>query len=187
MDRENLHIFEKFCPICKQSNELEAIVCMRCGASLEIDPMDELGITRTTEVQTRVFERLGELLIDESSIPAGGIALYLAGTSDPVFLSYEREFVIGRKVEDDGTTTSFLDLAKVGAYQLGLSKQHVMIRRTDHGYEVIDLSSRNGTWLNEEQLLPGKPYPLASGSQLRLARMRLFILYRPVPETKQKT
>ena len=181
-----MDIFEKFCPICKQKNELEATVCTRCGTSLEIEPIDELAITRTTEVQPRVIERMGELLIDEALIPIGRIALYLAGTSEPVFLSHEKEFVIGRKVEDDGTTEAFLDLAKSGAYQMGLSKQHAMIRRADHGYEVIDLSSRNGTWLNEEQLMPGRPYPLASGSQLRLARMRLFVLYRPVLEAKQK-
>jgi pSer/pThr/pTyr-binding forkhead associated (FHA) protein len=50
---------------------------------------------------------------------------------------------------------------------------------------VIDLSSRNGTWLNDDQLIPDKPYPFASGSQLRLARLRLFVLYRPVLEARQ--
>ena len=96
----------------------------------------------------------------------------------PVFLSSEKEFVIGRrKVEEEGTTEAFLDLARLGGYQMGLSKQHAMIRRAEHGYEVIDLSSRNGTWLNEDQLIPDKPYPFASGSQLRLARMRFNRLY----------
>ena len=130
------------------------------------------------------MERMGELLINEALTPGGGIAMYIAGTSEPVFISSEKEFVVGRKVEDGGTTEGFLDLAKFGAYQMGLSKQHAMIRRADHGYEVIDLSSRNGTWLNEQQLMPGKPYLLTSGSQLRLARMRLLVLYRPVLETK---
>ena len=60
-----------------------------------------------------------------------------------------------------------------------------LVRVGDTG-EVIDLSSRNGTWLNEGQLMPNKPYPFASGSQLRLARMRLFILYRPITEAKRK-
>ena len=135
-------------------------------------------------MQTRVIERLGELLIDEALIPIGGIGLYLVGTSDPVFLSTEKEFVIGRKVEEEGTTEAFLDLAKLGGYQMGLSKRHAMIQRAEHGYEIIDLSSRNGTWLDENQLIPNKPYPLASGSQLRLARMRLFVLHRSVLEAK---
>ena len=182
-----MDIFEKFCPICKQKNEPEAMVCTRCGTALEAFSMGGSDITRTTEVQTRVLERMGELLINEALIPAGGIAMYLAGTSDPVFLSSEKEFAIGRrKVEEEGTTEAFLDLARLGGYQMGLSKQHAMIRRAEHGYEVIDLSSRNGTWLNEDQLIPDKPYPFASGSQLRLARMRLFVLYRPVLEAKQK-
>jgi len=51
---------------------------------------------------------------------------------------------------------------------------------------VLDLGSANGTWLNDERLLPYKSYPLASGSHLRLGRMRLFVLYRPLAETKQK-
>ena len=184
--RNKLDIFEKFCPVCKQKNELEAIVCIHCGSSLEAYPMNETELTRTTDMQTKVIERMGELLIDEALIPIGGIALYLVGTSDPVFLTSEKEFVIGRKVEEDGTTEAFLDLAKLGGYQMGLSKRHAMIRRAEHGYEVLDLSSRNGTWLNEDQLMPNKPYPFTNGSQLRLARMRLFVLYRPVLDAKRK-
>lgn len=61
-----------------------------------------------------------------------------------------------------------------------------MIRRTELGYDVIDLSSSNGTWINDERLTPNRPHPLVSGSQLRLARMRLFVLFRSVPETKKK-
>jgi hypothetical protein len=93
-----------------EKNESEAIVCTRCGTSLEEFPMGGSDITRTTEVQTRVIERMGELLINEAFDPAGGIAMYLAGTSDPVFLSSEKEFVIGRKVVGDGTTKPFLIL-----------------------------------------------------------------------------
>ena len=184
--RNILDIFEKFCPICKQKNEQQAIVCTRCGTALEAFSLAGADITRTTEVQTRVMERMGELLVNEALIPAGGIALYLAGTSDPVFISSENEFVIGRKVEEEGTMEAFLDLARSGGYQMGLSKRHATIRRAEHGYEVIDLSSRNGTWLNDDQLVPDRPYPFASGSQLRLARLRLFALYRPVLEARQK-
>ena len=63
--------------------------------------------------------------------------------------------------------------------------QHAVIHWTEHGYEMLDLGSANGTWLNEERLVPHKYYPLASGSHLRLGSMRLFVLYHPVAETKQ--
>ena len=181
--RDTLDILEKFCAVCKRKNEREAMVCSYCGSSLEANPSGDSEISSTAEVQTIVMGR-AELLAKEPSIPDGNIAMYLAGTSDPIFLSSENEFVIGRQVGEEAVV-SFLDMAKWGGYQLGLSKRHVRIRRAGHAYEVIDLSSRNGTWLNDEQLLPDKPYPIASGSHLRLAKMRLFVLYRPLMTAKQ--
>lgn len=183
MGENNLDISERFCPVCKNKNDSEAIVCIHCGASLDFYPADSAK-TRTTEVQANGLGTIEGLLIDEALIPVGGIAIYVEGTSNPIYKYFGKEFVIGRKV--DGSTEALLDLSPLGGYHLGLSRRHVTIRRAEQGYEVIDLSSSNGTWLNEERLVPNKPYPLASGSLLRLARMRFFVLYRPGPETKQK-
>jgi pSer/pThr/pTyr-binding forkhead associated (FHA) protein len=110
---------------------------------------------------------------------------YVVGTANPVFLSTDREFIIGRKMEE--TREAFLDLSNMGGYLLGLSRRHARVRRVDAGYEIIDLGSTNGTWVNGERLTPNQVYPLASGSQLRLGRMRFFVLYRSTVKTKQKT
>jgi len=184
LGESELDISERFCPVCKNRNDRGAVVCIHCGASLENYLMDEAGTTKSTEIPTKETEKIGELSIDEALVPAGGIAIYVEGTSksNPVFLYSAEEFVIGRKVEE--TSEAFLDLSPIGGYHLGLSRRHALIRRSGHGYEVIDLSSSNGTWLNGKRMIPNQPYPLASGSQLRLGRMRFFVLYRPVPETK---
>jgi len=186
LGENNLDIAAKFCPICKRKNEPEAIVCRHCGASLENYFTDKAGTTRSTEMQTKVMGKTGELHIDEATVPAGGIAIYVAGASNPVFLYSDKEFVIGRKVGEGETSEALLDLSGLGGYLLGLSRRHVKIRRAEQGYQVIDLSSRNGTWLNNERLVPNKPYPLVSGSQLRLARMQFFVLYRRTLETNNK-
>ena len=184
LGENHLDIAAKFCPICKSKNEPDAIVCRRCGASLENYFTDKAGTTRSTELQAKVAENIAYLFPDEATIPNHGIAIYVEGKPDPVFLSSDKEFVIGRKIEE--TPQAFLDLAPMGGYHMGLSRRHVMIRRAEHGYEVIDLSSRNGTWVNGERLIPNKPYPLATGSLLRLARLRFFVLYRPVTEPRQQ-
>ncbi|HLO14408.1 MAG TPA: FHA domain-containing protein [Anaerolineales bacterium] len=180
-----MDISEKFCPVCKNKNERDAIICRHCGAALEKYPADDGGKTRTTDMQIQGPEWTKELPIDKAPVPVGGIAVYVEDISKPVFLSSVKEFVIGRKVGGERTET-LLDLSPLGGYHLGLSRRHVMIRRAEHGYEVIDLSSSNGTWLNNERLIPNKPYPLASGAKLRLGRMRFFVLYRSVAEAKQK-
>jgi len=54
----------------------------------------------------------------------------------------------------------------------------------EEGYEILDLDSANGTWLNNERLTPHKHYPLTSGSHLRLGGMHLFVLYLHMTETE---
>lgn len=180
-----MEISEKFCPICKNKNGLGAIVCRYCGALLERYATDEAATTRNTETQTNVPAKIGESRIDEVVIPADGIVIYAMGTSKPIDVRSDKEFIIGRKVEE--TSESFLDLSALDGFELGLSRRHAMIRRGKIGYEVIDLSSTNGTWLNDERLIPNKPYQLVSGAQLRIGRMRFLVLYRSALGTKKNT
>jgi len=91
-----------------------------------------------------------------------------------------RELILGRPEAGEADSEEVLDLSAHNAIGLGVSRRHAMIRRTRTGFEVIDLSSRNGTWLNAERLIPDKAYPFASGSQLRIGQMRLLIVYHPV-------
>ena len=179
-----MNLVENVCPVCKHKNELEAVVCDSCGAALD-DPFADPGAkTKTTDMPAVSPERMRAWAIDETGVPVTGIAVYLEGAFSPAHIDSRPEFVLGRKVE--GTSESLLDLAPFGGYHLGLSRRHAVIRRTEQGYELIDLGSVNGTWLNNERLVPHQGYPLTSGSHLRLGSMRLYVLYRPVTESKEK-
>jgi FHA domain-containing protein len=179
-----MDILENVCPVCKTKNELEAVVCGNCGAALEDPFLDPGARTKTTDMQAVDLEKIKDWLIDEKAIPKGGIAVYVEGGFNPVYIDSNQEFVIGRKVE--ATSEGLLDLSVVGGYHLGVSRRHAVIRRAEHGYELLDLGSANGTWLNDERLVPHQAYPLVSGSHLRLGSMRLFVRYHPQANTKQK-
>ena len=179
-----MDILENVCPVCQTKNELEAVVCGNCGAALEDPFLDPGARTKTTNMQAVDLEKIKDWLIDEKAIPDGGIAVYVEGGFNPVYIDSKQEFVIGRKVGE--TSEGLLDLSAVGGYHLGVSRRHAVIRRTEHGYEMLDLGSANGTWLNDERLIPHKAYPLVSGSHLRLGSMRLFVRYHPQADTKKK-
>jgi hypothetical protein len=170
-----LDFLEKFCPICKNKNPREAPTCLYCGAALENHLLDSVIITRNTGTETPA-EEMGGLLLNEALLPAEGIAIYLSHTARPALISLDREVILGRKTEP--TREAFLDLTNFGGYLLGLSRRHARIRQTTSGYEIVDLGSTNGTWLNNERLVARQPYPLTSGARLRLGRMQLFVLYR---------
>jgi hypothetical protein len=177
-----MNVSENVCPICRQKNELEAIVCWNCGAALEDPFMDPGAKTKTSDIPALVPEKMEDWPRNKAAVPDNGIAVYIESEFEPAYVDATGEFVIGRKV---GTTSGvFLDLSPWGGYHLGLSRRHAAIRRRADGYEVVDLGSVNGTLLNDERLVPHRPYSLPSGSHLRLGRMLLLVLYHPFGENK---
>lgn len=152
---------------------------------LEDNHANKADTTKNTGEQLSGPIENGGSHIDFALIPEDGIGIYIEGIAKPYYLHIEKELIIGRKL--DATSEAVLDLSDMDAFNLGLSRRHAMIRRKDSGYDLIDLASTNGTWLNSERLIPNKPYPFASGSQLRLGRMLLFVLYRyTLQGTKRK-
>jgi hypothetical protein len=109
--------------------------------------------------------------------PREGIAIYVENFAAPAEVQKESEFILGRKVAEEGTEV-VTDLIPFGAEENGVSRRHAKIRRANGGYEVIDLESTNGTWLNYKLLLPNQPYPLQSGGQIRLGRLQLVVMYQ---------
>jgi hypothetical protein len=172
-------VSETICSACQYENEDSALVCSNCGALLDNNPTRLVSIPNSIDAKPTN----AAAFIDVALIPEDGIGVYAEGSSGPYYVSIYRELIIGRA---DAAMEAVLDLPDVDTYNMGLSRRHAVLRRTKFGFDIIDLSSRNGTWLNGEQLIPNKPYPFASGSQIRLGRMRLTIVYHVPGKDRQK-
>jgi pSer/pThr/pTyr-binding forkhead associated (FHA) protein len=171
----------QFCPACKFKNELTVTTCVYCGASLENVRKGETT-RRVEETKTLQAQTTGTL--NEDLIPLKGIAIY---TEDGMLVEIreEKEFFLGREAEDSEDV--FVDLIPTGAFQKGVSRRHALVRQTKHGYELTDLSSTNGTYIDGARLVSNQPYPLPSASRVSLGRMHLLVLYTAKPTTKDKT
>ncbi len=174
----------KFCPICKHKNLRTATICSYCGALLEENLTNFVATTKNTGEQSIVSADNFRSYIDVALIPADGLGIYIEGATTAYYLQMDKELIIGR--EPETTLETFLDLAGIDSFNLGISRRHAMLCRKESGYEIIDLASTNGTWLNNERLLPNKSYPLTSGSQVRVGRMQLFVLYRLALKSTKK-
>jgi RNA polymerase subunit RPABC4/transcription elongation factor Spt4 len=172
-------ISEKFCPVCHNLNEDTAFTCKTCGSALEGESTD---LVTVTEQASQLAD--ASAFIDTALIPKNGIAIYIAGAPAPFYLPIDKELILGRQV--GAKMETLLDLTSLAAFNMGVSRRHAMIRRVGSDFEVLDLASRNGTWLNAMRLIPNKPYGFASGSQLRLAQMPLFIMYNVAESVTQK-
>lgn len=56
------------------------------------------------------------------------------------------------------------------------SSHHVEIRPDAQGYLLVDMNSRNGTFVNEQRLMPQTPRLLISGNVIRIGETRLTYL-----------
>lgn len=176
--RMTLDTSTKLCPTCNTENEETATLCVRCGAWLESHPTQVVAIPENIPDPTSPLTDHGVAFIDMAQVPEGGVGIYVAGAFKPFYIHVYRELIIGRVAQDPLQAT--LDLSDFNAANLGVSRRHAMLRRSDAGFDVMDLASRNGTWLNAERLAANQPYPLKSGSQLRIGQMRLLVMYHPV-------
>lgn len=87
------------------------------------------------------------------------------------------EMVMGRS--DTATAyTPEIDLTRYGAYRLGLSRRHAIIRRQGNLLYLMDLGGRNGTALNGHRLDANQNCLLSSGDEITLGNLRMRMTYQ---------
>lgn len=168
----------KFCPACKRRNANDAVVCFYCGIPFEVVKQENATTTHmpTGEMEKASVQPADDVDAKLRNVPEEGIAFFLPDTPKPFDVRTDSSFIIGRKMDDD--LERMIDLIPFNAFSMGVSRHHARVQHTDKGYEITDLGSTNGTWVNDKRLTPNKPYLVPSGSLLRLGRMRLYVIYR---------
>ena len=69
-----------------------------------------------------------------------------------------------------------IDLGPHGAVDSGISRRHSRLIKQDDIWHIDDLSSLNGTHVNNTRLTPDQPFPLKNGDVIQLGRMYLIFL-----------
>lgn len=87
--------------------------------------------------------------------------------------------VLGRSDETDDTYR--IDLSPYRALELGVSRQHAILKLEKNRVYLMDNYSTNGVFLNSEMLRAGIEYPLRHGDRIRLGRMNLRIHFLTNP------
>lgn len=84
------------------------------------------------------------------------------------------DVILGRDYA--GSDVPDLDLSLLDAHDLGVSRQHAMLRPTESHLYLIDLGSTNGTLVNSVPLGQGRAHPLAEGDHISLAKLNMSIV-----------
>src|SRR5262245_17238633 len=126
------------CARCGHQNPAEARFCSSCGAPLIGD--EETTLTLSA-VEAADEEDELERYLDE--LPAG-VGLFVVRHGPDAGSSYRLETnstQIGRHPDSE----IFLD-------DITVSRRHVVVDRTNDGYQLRDVGSLNGTYVNHERV-----------------------------------
>lgn len=155
-----------YCNNCGHRNPAGANFCSSCGAVLE-GPGEDVTITffpteptDPTEPATEpATEADGPLEPLHLHVGTAALVVRRGPAAGSRYLLDEAVTTLGRH-PDSGI---FLD-------DVTVSRRHAEVLRTDDGYEVRDLGSLNGTYLNRERV---DRTPLANGDELQVGSFKL--------------
>ncbi len=165
---------KKVCKACGKLNDVTATVCAYCNTPF----MAMLPSQTTSHVPPPPNKHFTpERVVQLTGLYADLIVFQIANYEQPLLVKVSGDSVtIGRYSPGEKPPT--VDLTPFNGSLMGVSRQHALITKDETGYKVKDLSSTNGTWLNEVRLPSQEPYTLQSGDILRLGQVNTSVYFR---------
>ena len=104
------------------------------------------------------------------------LVIFVDGHREPLTATAQPSVAFGRQgVTSTGSVQ--IDLEPYGAFEKGVSRHHSVIRRVGLGFEIEDLGSANGTFLNGQPLNPHMSHVIKNGDELRLGELRMHVYF----------
>jgi pSer/pThr/pTyr-binding forkhead associated (FHA) protein len=163
------------CPHCAHQNREGALQCESCGRGMTstIPPARPTQKLNSESSELTARATWGTAHFEENT----PIILRIRDTQDSIVLEAAKQVILGR-ADDSNTRQPDLDLTPYGALEQGVSRNHVMIFRSEHALTITDMSSANGTHLNGQRLVPDEPRLLRDGDEIRLGRLVAYIYFK---------
>lgn len=149
-------------PVDRFANGAELAAALR-SAQLSLDSTSTQVVTPE---EVSILERVPE--------PPPGFTLHVntPGHDTGVVPLTRSVISLGRRVENDIVLPAE-----------GVSRQHARLQATSLGWEIVDLNSINGTFVDERRLLPDHPTPILPGSIIRVGPYELLLQGPEMPVT----
>ncbi len=148
------------CPRCGHRNPLGSKFCSSCGAPLEADEAHT-----TMSVTVPIDSAMEDVEIELDELPPGvGMLVVTRGPNSGSRFALDDALVTAGRHPDSAI---FLD-------DITVSRRHAEVRQVEGGgYEVADVGSLNGTYLNRERV---EVAPLKDGDELQIGTFKLLFL-----------
>ncbi|MDR1884966.1 MAG: FHA domain-containing protein [Synergistaceae bacterium] len=142
----------KLCPACGEENPVSEVICRVCMTNLSAVPPSQAGGATSG----------GDALIQPDGAEtrrSSRAALTLSRARDGRTIAVQSGCVLGRS----GETLEFFSGI------MTVSRRHARVESRGDAWQIEDLGSTNGTWVNGARIDPGRPLPLKPGDTVALS------------------
>jgi hypothetical protein len=157
------------CHVCHTSVYYGTLFCPECCARVSEDtsaPTNALPAEKVAEMKASKSSESSHSPLTSTD----QISLRVAGNNVGIPLFGQQEYILGR-AEKGQAVIPDIDLNRFGAHEKGVSRLHCHLRFEGDSLLAIDLGSANGTYVNDERVLPDHPASLSDGDILRLGNL----------------
>jgi hypothetical protein len=110
--------------------------------------------------------------IDSIQSVLKGPRFVVVATGSLLLVPNQDQVMIGR-ADPRSSVIPDIDLSMYGGGSAGVSRQHARMIREGDDWSIEDLSSTNGTYVNDQAVPPSEPAPLKDGDTVRCGQLVL--------------
>jgi pSer/pThr/pTyr-binding forkhead associated (FHA) protein len=158
------------CAVCHTQVYIGTLFCPECCARTDDDSMPTNVLT--PEHAQKLVSAMADKTDRHPLQSTDRILLYIVGNDVGVPLFGQQEYILGR-AEKGQAVIPDIDLNRFGAHDKGVSRLHCHLRFEGGVLFLMDLGSANGTFVNEQRVLPDRPSPLSNGDLIRLGNLQI--------------
>ncbi len=108
--------------------------------------------------------------------PDGQIQLHVLGVHEAIRVCLSQAVLLGRADKENGIEVN-VDLSPFGAAGLGVSRHHATLELVRKTVMLMDLGSTNGTFLNDQRVLPQPRRVVRDNDEIRLGKMIIHVYF----------
>lgn len=155
---------QHICPQCQVINASQVPYCVECGHALY-----HQGETRPLTVPGANLSRRQQLTYT---------VMFLIGDDQlSVMMKPAERLIMGRQ-SGHLPDRPDLDLGRFNAVEHGISRIHAVLECNENGIYLMDLGSRNGTFVNNVPLAAFQPHLLRDGDSVGLGKLIVTVALR---------
>ncbi len=162
------------CPVCGAQNQPLEQKCVGCGMALP--PAPKMFDTPSTLPMRRQPQTVPIERDSPSRFPPQATVLFQFLPSAVCrTVEVHEPLILGRTSSE--SAERILDLTDLNALAHGVSRRHCLLQRRGEYLSVTDLGSVNGTFLNDQKLMPFVDYVVSHGDHLILGTLHVAVFF----------